>query len=82
MPSSEVRPSTIVFMTAVQSSQVLAEVRARRRAEEKMNAFMVEDWDVDCEWVRHMRHIKASVISGQEWEFDFCGTKIKVSMKH
>ena len=65
MPSSEVRPSSIVLTRAVQSSQVLAEARARRRAEEKRNAFMVEDWDVDCEWVRHMRHIKASVISGQ-----------------
>ena len=50
MLSSETRRMARVVTTAVQSSQVLAAARARRN-EEKMNAFMVEDWDVDCEWV-------------------------------
>ena len=40
-----------VVTTAVQSSQVLAAARARR-TEEKMNAFMLEDWDVDWDRLR------------------------------
>ena len=61
MPTSDVRPLTIVLTTAVQSSQVLATARARR-AEEKMNAFMVGDRDVDWRWLRQMRLIKVNLI--------------------
>ena len=51
MLPSETRPLRTALTTAVQSSQVLAAARARR-AEEKMNAFMVEDWDVDFNRLR------------------------------
>ena len=40
-----------MLTTAVQSSQVLAATMAKR-AEEKMNAFMVEDQDVDWGRIR------------------------------
>ena len=65
MPSSEVRPSTILLMTAVQSSQVFATVRAKR-AEEKMKAFMVKMIDCDdrddWEWLRQIRLLLENLI--------------------
>ena len=51
MLASDTRPMASTLTTAVQSSQLLAAARARR-AEEKMKAFMVEDSEVDWDWVR------------------------------
>ena len=51
MLSSETRPLARTVTTAVQSSQVLAAARARR-AEEKMIAFMMEDWGLDWDRLR------------------------------
>ena len=42
MLASDTSPMASTLTTAVQSSQLLAAARARR-AEQKMNAFMVED---------------------------------------
>ena len=51
MLASDTSPMPSTLTTAVQSSQLLATAMARS-AEEKMKAFMVEDWELDWDWMR------------------------------